>query len=362
MGSADHVDIGLFHEPQVGFERRAVDRSAGTRVVFVAVDAFQFHGLSVDVKHLATHLGTAHTCVKTKTLDHLASLPQRDVDLIEMWFLCRPQARVLQSGTDRQFGGVARTHPAQRSAHEFVHLSAVAVFAPEHHLHRDVTGLPERGVANAENCPEFGRREILRRLGHQRVVGDVHCWAHPQFHGPEDAAQSPHVLILEVAAVGPAVDLHGEAVGAGAHMIRDVEPGRGVGVLAVPHPLAVDPHVHGRLYPLEKKMEPVVAHRRSDLERREVRSHGIAVFVAREVLGRCARHTRLISEEGIRDVGVDRHSVPLGLPVAGHSDRTPPRRVEIVPVKVGGAALRVFRPVESPLPVERHDLAALLLQ
>ena len=77
-----------------------------------------------------------------------------------------------------------------------------------------------------ECASDSGRCEIFRRNGLDAVIPDMGHWTYPQLHRTEDSAQTPHVLILQIAAVRPSVDLHSQLVAALAHIVRDIEFGR----------------------------------------------------------------------------------------------------------------------------------------
>ena len=56
-----------------------------------------------------------------------------------------------------------------------------------------------------------------------------------------DTCKAPEVLILEVRAIAPAHDLHGDEVTAWLQVFRDIELGCDLGVLRVAYVLAIDP-------------------------------------------------------------------------------------------------------------------------
>ena len=141
-------------------------------------------------------------------------------------------------------------------------------------------------------------------------------------HVAEDAAQPPHVLVFEVAPVGPLEDLHVERVPAGPEEGRDVEFRRHVAALAVADPPAVDPAIEGAVHAVEDE---------EDLPPLPVRWSGERAAVEpRRVLLRDARRVYRV---GVVDVGVLRNAVAVHLPVARDGDAVP----------AGGADSRIGR-------------------
>ena len=63
MRGAQEVDVGLFHQPDVLLVGGIIDVASSQRMVVVAVDAAQFHVLSVDFEHLAHALHALHAKV-----------------------------------------------------------------------------------------------------------------------------------------------------------------------------------------------------------------------------------------------------------------------------------------------------------
>ncbi len=167
-----------------------------------------------------------------------------------------------------------------------------------------------------------------------------------------DAAQAEHVLVLEEAAVRPAVDLRGHRVAARPHVARDVELGVVVGPLAVAHLTAVDPQIHGAVYAVEVDEDPLAAPVGRQREVAAVGTHGVGLGVDRVAALRLDEG-RVVAER-VGDVGVDGRSVAEHLPRRGDADPIPPGDVVGGFVEVGGPLLGALRPVEAPHAVEGH--------
>ena len=214
-------------------------------------------------------------------------------------------------------------------------------------------------VAECDVCRDKGLREVV--VGHCRhmIVGDMCQRAHPQLHLAEDAGEPPHVLILQIAAVTPTVDLHSELVPAFTHEIRNVELCRRHGVLAIPHAPAVHPDVESRVHAPEVKYQVLAKHVRRDIDIRDIRPHRVAVLVSRPILRRLGGHAGTVPHERVVDVDIDGHTVALQLPVAGHRNAVPTAHIVVLAIEVGGTLFWRLRPMEKPLAVEGHYLLTL---
>ena len=192
------------------------------------------------------------------------------------------------------------------------------------------------------------------------IVGNVYQRAHPQLHLAEDARESPHVLILQIAAVAPAIHLDSQFVLALAQVFRHIKLCRRHGVLAVAHLLSVHPHVERGMHAAEVQDEVLGEHLLRHLNERHVGAYRIAVLVGRPVAWRFAGHAGTVALEGIADVRVDGRTETLQLPVAWHGDLVPPAHVVVLPIEVSRPLLGLSAPVEQPLSVKRQDLLTLL--
>ena len=192
------------------------------------------------------------------------------------------------------------------------------------------------------------------------IVTDMHQWPYPQLHAAEDTRQPPHVLILQITAVAPAVHLDGEFVFTLTQILRHVKLRRRHRVLAVAHLLAVDPEIHRRMHTAEMQNEILRKHILGDIDECHILSHGIAVLVGRPVLGRFCRHAWTILHKRVVDINVNRRAVALRLPVARNVYLPPTAHVVVLAIEICRTALRVFRPMEQPLSVQTHDFLAIL--
>ena len=163
----------------------------------------------------------------------------------------------------------------------------------------------------------------------------------------EDAAEPPHVLVFEVAAVAPLVDAHGEDVLAGLGEGRHVELGRHAAALAVADFLSVHPDVEGGIDALEAERERAAVEVGRQVERAAVAAGGVL-----------ARHARGVDGERVDDVRVVRPAVAavaVELPHRRDGQAVPAGVVVVgVPEAVGRVRGRQH-PVEPPQAIERQD-------
>ena len=101
VGRAKEVHICLFHQADVLLVSGVIHISSGQRMMVVAVDSPQLHVLSIDFEHLTytLHALDAKVIVDMFYFPTLLIL-QRNAERIEVRFLSRPQARMVQPVMD----------------------------------------------------------------------------------------------------------------------------------------------------------------------------------------------------------------------------------------------------------------------
>ena len=97
-----------------------------------------------------------------------------------------------------------------------------------------------------------------------------------------------------------------------------------------------------------------------DIDKRHIRANGVAMVVGIPVLIGFTHHTGTVAVERILHVDVNRFTETLQLPATWHGDLVPIAHIIILAIEVGRARIRVLAPMELPLPVETHNLFALL--
>ena len=201
-----------------------------------------------------------------------------------------------------------------------------------------------------------GRVPILAvEIGVHEEISHVLVGGRPEKYIAEDAAQTPEVLVLEVAAVAVAVHLHGDVVGTWPHVLRDIEQRRCAAILAVTNLLAVDPHVVCRIDTVKLQEHLALLPARRQLERAAVTSHGVALCIRRVVAWRFTHDPRRVFLERIRDVRVQGNVVALSLPVARNGHFMPAGHVEVVAIEIGWSLVGIWGPMKLPGTVERLE-------
>ena len=94
--------------------------------------------------------------------------------------------------------------------------------------------------------PQRGVRVVVVELRRDEEVLEARLLAGTQLDAARNAREAPEVLVLEVGAVAPAENLQRQQVLTLAQILRHVEIGRQLAVLAVAHKAAVEPHVDVR--------------------------------------------------------------------------------------------------------------------
>ena len=168
-----------------------------------------------------------------------------------------------------------------------------------------------------------------------------------------DAAEAEEVLILQIAAVAPAVALHGKQVFfARLDVGGDVKLGIVVCALAIAHLLAVHPDVDGAVGTVEVEQHGLVLPLGGEGEGASVRTHGVRFGHVREAV--LALDEGRVVAEGVGDVAVDGGAVAQHLPVGWDGNLVPAAVVERGLEEVRRAFVGTFHPVELPVAVEQH--------
>ena len=189
-------------------------------------------------------------------------------------------------------------------------------------------------------------REILVGHGRYMIIGDVYQWAHPQLHAAEDTAETPHVLIFQIATVAPSIYLYSQFVMPFMHIFGYIKLCRRHRVLTVAHTLSVNPNIESRMYTTEVQNQIFAEHILGNIDKRYIRSHRVAVLVGCPILRRLGGNAWAVSYKRVVDVDIDGCTKTLRLPVAWHRDFIPTAYIVILAIEVGRSLLRVATPVE----------------
>ena len=340
VGRPDGVDVVALHQLDVLAHHGHGDGAAPVGVEVVAVDPTDGYGFAVDEeltaldRHVPKPDGLAHDG-RGIILRH----GQREV--VSGRGLRRPAVGLLDDRLEANFLGRTGVERDGRPREVDSELRPVPVSEGR----RDPCARSR--LADVAHVGDASERPVL-----ELVVGfrsDVHVAnldrrLRGQGDVPEDAAQPPHVLVFEVAAVGPLVDPDREGVLARRDRIGDVELGGEPTPLAVADSLAVHPDVERGVDAVELEPDPPIAPAVRDRERPTVQPG--------RVLG---RDVRRVDRERIDDVGVVWLAVARRLPVSRNPQLVPVTVVEARVVKPVGCAIRRFDEREPPSPVQRAE-------
>ena len=326
---ADRVAVRFLHEPEILLVALLRDEMAEHRVRFVAVGAFELDFLAVEEVAAVLYFGDAEA--EHGRHPFLAVV---DDELVAVRLFCAPEFR----GDDGEFAGGGAADEfvvpgVKRGLRAAIHLDVkfprAAVFALDHRTRR--------------------REEVPHAL----------LRAREQPGAAEDAGEAEHVLVLEICAVGIAVDLEcDEVVFAGAHEAGHVELRRRAAVLGEADIFAVHPKVEEGVDAVELEEDVGAVPFGGHLEMSAVAADRVARVVGGEVF-RGLQHdggaARNVLGEGIALVCVDGRppaafavSGAGRLPRARHAYRRPQRVVEVFPVELLLPLVRVARPGKAP--------------
>ena len=212
----------------------------------------------------------------------------------------------------------------------------------------------------------------VQRTGADGEVPDAVLRLRPERHVAEDAREAEHVLVLEIAAVRPAEDLHGEEVlsaspfpGPLRQIRRDVELARQLRVLGVADKLAVHPHVIGGIDAVEAQDHVTAVPRLGHVEGRAIGGDGVVVHPARVAVDDLREVLLLRVREvlvRILDVRVPGYAVAAHLDAARHVNRVPVRVVEIGLEEVRRTPRGVADPEDLPVAVQGLPVRRLGLE
>ena len=337
MAGAHRIDIQFLHDTDIPDHVGDGDHIALVRVQFVAVGALDQDRLAVDLELDVFDRDGPETERNGRALGEPVAVKGADFQRIEVRGLGRPEGR----GIDM----------ARRADDPVPRLR---LFAAGRGLRRP-DGLPER-VADLE----FQFPDALADLGHDRQVavhGPVHMDILQAVHLPGidlhaagDAAQAPEILILQVGPVAPAEDLQGQEVLPRMDILRNVETGLQLAVLAVADLLPVDPDadVRGRGADVQ-----------ADLPSDPAAVHGESATVLAGIIvlrGRDRRIVLVMAAPGIADVDIQRIAKAVEFPVAGNGNRAPLAVVIVRRLETAEAAVDGLVEMELPRTVQAQRL------
>lgn len=332
------VDIQLLHDAYILDHPLTAHGISLQGIHLVTVGALDQHGLPVHEQLPAANLHRAESDALRDGLGHPAAVRHGDFERIEVRLLGRPfrgtghvqlRGGCAVAGFQRSGSHLRTRRVAQRQREGF-------------HLRRGPRLHGQHGIAVVGVEP-----------GRDAHVLEVRPVARHQLHTAGDARQPPEVLILQIRAVRPAVDLQRDEVLARPEVLRHVELRRQLAVLAVTDEAAVDPDVNVRRGGADRKRDLLPGPAGRHVERAAVGTHvilgvGDVRRIVPEVAAPCVAH-----------IDIDRIAVSVQLPDSRHGHRVPCAVVVIRAPDAVGPLRRVAHPFETPHAVERQPLARL---
>ena len=198
-------------------------------------------------------------------------------------------------------------------------------------------------------------RKVIGKNTFRSNIFHVHPGAGHQVHIPVDTAEAEHVLVFQVGAVAPFIDLHRQRVHTPFHIGRNVELGIVVGALAVAHLLSVHPNVKGRIHPVKMQINLLAVPFPGQGEIPAVRAHGIGFLLHGIAL--LGLDKGRIVQERIGYIGIERRPVPLHFPAGRHVQTDPAAHIVGRLVEARRTLPGSLSPVELPLAVEQQVTA-----
>ena len=283
MAGAHGVDVVALHQAQVLCRLLPADGVAGDRVAVVAVHASELDGHAVEEDHPVPHLDLSQAHLLG---DDLVFRGEGQGVLGRV--LRVPQYGIVQfkdQGLPCGGGGAHRV--------------------PIGGLQQGADGaLP--GELQFHGDGSVG--EVLREILFHEEIPHMVFGPGQQVHVPEDAAHAQLVLVLQIGAVTPLEHQHGQGVVPGGEQGGDVELRGGVGHLAVPGKLPVDPQVEAGVHPFKVQI-PAEGGGVGHVDVAHIQAAGVLLW-----------HEGRVAGDGVADVGVLVTPVTLVLPAGGHGD------------------------------------------
>ena len=285
MAGADAVDIVLLHQQNVPehFADRRIVAQGGVGVV--AVHALELNGLTVEIVYSAQNFHFA----ESDELPFGLAVNLRQ-PFIAVGGFGRPRLHVFHRASEHRFAVFYR--------HGCSGDGMIPVQQRKSDLRRAFHLRPELKRA----VPVF-MNQI--RLGHH--IADSFFAKGEQRHVPEQTAEPPHILILQIRAVGPLQHHHPQMIGAAMHIVRHVEFRRKMGALGKADQYTVHIGIIAGAHAIEAQ-QSFPAFKRCGQHKFPV------VYANRGVI----RHEGRIIGDGETHIGILGSAITLQLPYAGH--------------------------------------------
>ena len=187
-------------------------------------------------------------------------------------------------------------------------------------------------------------------------------WPRLQRHRAENARQAEHILRLQIRCIAVAVNLHSHGIHPFHDILRNVELRQIARVLRKTDILAVDPQVEEGIHPVEVDENALVLPAGGYFKATAVGADFVTDLEHRPVLGRGAHYAQPpvvgldLLPPGHVHIDINRRTIALtavfpdadDVPVGGNGNVVPAAVVEICPIEISRAVVRVWRPAETP--------------
>ena len=199
------------------------------------------------------------------------------------------------------------------------------------------------------NLCGHGEQPVLERLVQPAVyliIAEVELRPPDEGHIPNDAAQPPHVLVLQVAPITELIDAHGQQIFSGADQGGNVKLAGTPAALGVAGKDAVYPNMEGALDPV-KAQDGLLA---------SAGYHKAGAVQAGRVF--CLNDRGLGQRKDGDSVRIVGCAVSVELPLGGYGEKRPFAVVKRFVKKSLRAVVGVVCIVESPMAVQRLEVPA----
>ena len=197
-------------------------------------------------------------------------------------------------------------------------------------------------------CPD----RTVFRIGSKNTICDMTRIQRHQFDLPENTAEPPAVLILQIAPGTIFIDLQRNAVFARRQQIGNIKFRNGGGIFRVARKNAIDPDPERTLNAARAEKDALSGPIRRQPEDAPTGPRGIPFFETGIMFRRHTGNLRGIHPEGPAFVPIKRRAVSLHLDGGGQRDFSPAGVIVRRRFKSFRKMVQIRRPVKEPFPVE----------
>ena len=149
----------------------------------------------------------------------------------------------------------------------------------------------------------------------------------------------PHILVFEVAAIGPSDHLNSYLISSGFYPFRNIKfTGRHAAFVETGI-FTIDPHPISRFHPIKMKDDLLTGPIFRNIKFPDIKTRWVEIY---------RDHWRIIRGKFHRDIPVDVITISLHLPGTGDPDLSPVRCIKFFQVKIIGCIQGSFGPLKFP--------------